>query len=128
MKLWISILILSLSIISLCVWDSVYTQNVFNTMEEKSKNIYSSLLVDDISNPDIQDSIIELNDYWTEKMDILCISISRKDMQIVSDYIQYLYASIFNQSQEDAITYSRLLNYNIKGLRELVGISLINLV
>lgn len=128
MKLWISILILSLSIIGLCVWDSVYTQNVFNTMEEKSENIYSSLLVGEISNPDIKDSIIELNDYWTEKMDILCISISRKDMQIVSDYIQYLYASIFNQSQEDAITYSRLLNYNIKGLRELVGISLINLV
>lgn len=128
MKLWISILILSLSIIGLCVWDSVYTQNVFNTMEEKSENIYSSLLVGEISNPDIKDSIIELNDYWTEKMDILCISISRKDMQIVSDYIQYLYASIFNQSQEDALTYSRLLNYNIKGLRELVGISLINLV
>ena len=128
MKLWISILILSLSIIGLCVWDSVYTQKIFNTMEEKSENIYSSLLVSDISNPDIQDSIIELNAYWTEKMDILCISISRKDMQIVSDYIQYLYASIFNQSQEDAITYSRLLNYNIKGLRELVGISLINLV
>ena len=61
-------------------------------------------------------------------MDTLCISISRKDLQPVSDYLQYLCASIKNENQEDAVTYSRLLNYNIIGLKETTGISWINLL
>ena len=61
-------------------------------------------------------------------MDTLCISISRKDLQPVSDYMQYLYTSIHNNNQEDAVTYSRLLNYNIIGLKEQIGINFINLL
>ena len=71
---------------------------------------------------------MNLNDFWTQKMDILSISISRKDLQPISDYLQYLYSSIHNNSQEDAITYSRLLHYNVMGLKEAVGISAINLI
>ena len=128
MKLWITILILSLSVTGLCVWDTIHTNNVFSILETKSSYIYKTLEEDDISNEKIQKEILDLNDFWTKKMDTLCISISRKDLQPVSDYLQYLCASILNQSQEDAITYSRLLNYNIIGLKEITGISCINLL
>lgn len=128
MKIWISILTLFLACTALIVWDTIHTNQVFDTMEQESSSIYSSLLDDDISNPDIQNSIYNLNDYWTKKMDALCVSISRKDLQTVSDYLQYLYASIHNENQEDAITYSRLLYYNIVGLKELTGITMLNLL
>ena len=59
-------------------------------------------------------------------MDTLSVSISRKDMMPISDYLQYLYSSITNQNQEDAITYSRLLFYTASGLNEATDISLIN--
>ena len=61
-------------------------------------------------------------------MDTLSISISRKDMQPISDYLQYLCSSIKNDSQEEAITYSRLLNYNVLGLKETLGLSWVNLL
>lgn len=128
MKLWIPMLILALAVSGLCVWDSVHTNKIFTTLEQKSDYIYSALNTSDISNKEIQTEILNLNDYWTKKMDTLCISISRKDLQPVSDYLQYLCASITNQNNEDAITYSRLLNYNIVGLKEISGITFINLL
>ena len=128
MKLWIPMTILALAVISLCTWDMINTNKVFNTLEKRSDAIYTALQSTDITNENIQDEILDLNDYWTKKMDTLCISISRKDMQPISDYLQYLCASIKNENQEDAITYSRLLNYNIVGLKETIGINFVNLL
>lgn len=128
MKVWISMLILFLSVTGLCIWDGIYTQKVFSKLENDSKEIHDALLTTSIKNLDIQNSIFELNDYWTEKMDILCISISRKDLQPVSDFLQYLCASIINENQEDAITYSLLLNYNIIGLNQSTGTNFMNLL
>ncbi|MBR6778976.1 MAG: hypothetical protein IKM43_02355 [Clostridia bacterium] len=128
MKTWIPILILLLAVTGLCIWDSVHTIKVFNRMESESEYIYDALLNRPITDEEIQSRIINLNDYWTEKMDTLSVSISRKDMQPVSDYLQYLYASIINESQDDAVTYSRLLHYNLEGLREVIGIDMLNLL
>ena len=128
MKLWIWILILTSAVVTLCICDGINTKKVFTKMEAESNIIYEYLLKDDISNNDIQTHIINLNDYWTKKMDILSISISRKDMQPVSDYLQYLASSIINNNQEDAITYSRLLSYNVLGLKESSQFSSLNLL
>ncbi len=128
MKLWVWILILATSVGALCIWDGINTQTVFNKMETESNRIYEALLVDDISNEQIQENIINLNYYWTQKMDTLSVSISRKDMQPISDYLQYLTSSITNNNQEDAITYSRLLHYNVEGIKETNGIKWINLL
>ena len=64
--------------------------------ERESNEIYETILTTEISNKDLQKRIFDLNDYWTEKMDILSVSISRKDMQPISDYLQYLCSSIIN--------------------------------
>ena len=126
MKLWIPMSILAIALISLCIWDGFQTKTVFNEMENRTSSIYNTILVSSIDNENLKDDIFELNDYWTEKMDTLCISISRQDLQPISDYLQYLYASCISNNQEDAITYSRLLYYNVVGLKETTGINLIN--
>ena len=128
MKLWIPMLVLFFAVSCLCVWDTIHTNQIFSTLEAKSTNIYEKLQDGEITNNKIQEEILSLNAFWTKKMDTLCISISRKDLQPVSDYLQYLCASIKNESQEDAITYSRLLNYNIIGLKEATGVSWVNLL
>lgn len=119
---------LALGVCGLCVWDGINTNRIFNHMEERSDYIYSYLTSSSIENSEIAEEIISLNDYWTQKMDILSVSISRKDLQPVSDYLQYLHSSILNKNQEDAVTYSRLLNYNIVGLCESNGICFLNLL
>lgn len=126
MKIWIPMTVIFLSITALCVWDGILTNSIFDTMEQESLSIYNSVVEGDISNEQIKNKINSLNEYWTEKMDTLCISISRKDLQPISDYLQYLYSSTLNENQEDAITYSRLLHYNIEGLKESTGINFIN--
>ena len=126
MKIWIPMTIIFLAILSLCVWDGVLTYQIFNKLENKSSKIYHLILENDISDESIKNEIYELNTYWTKKMDTLCISISRKDLQPISDYLQYLYAATINNSQEDAVTYSRLLHYNVEGLQESTGINFIN--
>ena len=128
MKLWIPMLTLALAVVGLCVWDTIHTSKVLSKMESESSHLHTTLLSEDITDPELQKKINDLNDYWTKKMDILSISISRKDMQPISDYLQYLCSSIINNNQEDAITYSRLLNYNVTGLYETIGISFVNLI
>ena len=128
MKLWIPMLILTFAVSALCVWDTIHTNKVFANLETKSGYIYNSLQEQNVSIGELEKEILNLNAYWTKKMDTLCVSISRKDLQPVSDYLQYLCSSIKNQNQEDAITYSRLLNYNIIGLKESSGISCINIL
>ncbi len=128
MKSYISLVVLLIAVLSLGIWDGTYTQKVFDHMKNESGAIYESLLSTEITDENLQNQINDLNDYWTEKMDVLCISISRKDLQVVSDYLQYLCSSIINENQEDAITYSRLLNYNIIGLGQTTGINFINIL
>ena len=128
MKLWISMLILFLAVTGVCIWDSIHTSNILNKMEEESSRIYTIITTNDLNNVNLTQDVENLNDYWTQKMDILSISISRKDMQPISDYLQYLCAAIFNNNQEEAVTYSRLLAYNTEGLQEATQISHINLL
>ena len=93
MKSWIYILILFLSVSALCIWDGINTSKIFDNSINKSEKIYNSLLTSTIENEEIKNHIHELNEYWTKKMDTLVISISRKDLQPVSDYLQYIYST-----------------------------------
>ena len=128
MKLWIAMITILIAVTGICVYDSIHTKNVFEHMVEESEMI-SSALIDgtQITNERLSERIQNLTDYWTDNMDMLCLSISRKDMQPISDYLQYLNSAIINENQEDAITYSLLLDYNIKGLTQSTGISILNL-
>ena len=128
MKLWIPMLVLFLAVTGVTIWDSLHTANVLNNMENKTNEIYRLLTTEELDNLNLSTELEDLNNYWTKKMDILSISISRKDLQPVSDYLQYLCAAIINHNQEDAVTYSRLLSYNVKGLSEATQISHINLL
>ena len=127
-KLWIYMTILLIAVTGLCVWDTIHTEQVFKNLEVRSNVIYEKVISTEISDENLKTEIEELNSFWTEKMDTLCISISRKDLQPISDYLQYLYASTINENQEDAITYARLLMYNVKGLKETTGVTLLNLL
>ncbi len=128
MKTFIPMLLIFLAVTVLCIWDSIHIDKTFEYLEKESTEIYTSTLNTDITDAELGKRINNLNIYWTKEMDKLCISISRKDLQIVSDYLQYLCTAVINENQEDAITYSRLLNYNIQGLNQANGISTLTLL
>ena len=97
-------------------------------MEQQAATMQILILNSEEIPTSLQFDVENLNDYWTKKMDILSISISRKDMQPISDYLQYLASAIINNNREEAITYSRLLSYNVQGLKESVLFSHLNLL
>ena len=116
---------LLVAVSGLCLWDSIHTTKTLNYMQSQSEIIYNKTLSEnEITN--LKTEVEDLNSYWTKKMDILSISISRKDMQPISDYLQYLASAITNNSKEDAVTYSRLLSYNIVGLKDTTKLSSLN--
>lgn len=128
MKSFIAVTVLTLIVNALCFWDIWYTQKVFKYMNNESSTIHQLLLAEDICDSVLIERINNIDKYWTKKMDVLCISISRKDLQPVSDHIQFLKSSISNNDQETAITYSLLLKYNVEGLKEISGFSLVNIL
>ena len=128
MKSFIAVTVLTILVNALCLWDVWHTEKVFKHMNNESTAIHEALLVDDITDPALAERIDNLDKYWTKKMDFLCISISRKDLQPVSDHIQFLKSSISNDDQDTAVTYSLLLKYNVEGLKEISGFSLMNIL
>lgn len=128
MKSFIAVTILTIVVNMLCIWDVWHTQKVFKHMNSESSAIHQLLLTEDITDPSLAKRINDIDEYWTKKMDVLCISISRKDLQPVSDHIQFLKSSISNNDQETAVTYSLLLKYNVEGLKEISGFSLVNIL
>lgn len=128
MKIWLPIIILLLSVTGLCLWDGIHTTKAFDALQNEGTAIYEEVVATGIENENLKQRIYNFNDFWTKKMDTLSVSISRKDLQPVSDYIQYLYAAAINENQEEAVTYSRLIHYNLIGLRECYGINWINLL
>ena len=128
MKQFFSILIITIIVNALCIWDLCFTQDVFKTMKKESDQIYEALLTTPISDRDVGKKIIELKEYWTDKMNVLVVSISRKDLQPISDYLNYLDSAITNNDQDSAVTYALHLKYNVEGLHETVGFSFSNLV
>lgn len=127
MKVWIPMLILFLAVCGLCIWDGVHTNRIFKHMESESNAIYISLS-ENKNLENLSDKAEDLNSYWTKEMDILCISISRKDLQPVSDYLQYLCSSLLILDYENALIYARLLHYNLEGLMQTNGIEMLNLL
>ena len=127
MKNWAPITILILAVVALCVWDGVYTSKTFKTLNNKCEEVYNLIQTGNEDFNYLSLKVEEINNYWTKHTDILCISISRKDLQPISDYLQYLASSINNKSLEDCLTYARILDYNVKGLSEAYGISFANL-
>ncbi len=123
----VPIFILIFAVIGFVVWESVNTHQVFNHLTKESDAIYLQLESGEIDEP-LEQKIGNLNNYWTKEMDKLAISISKKDLQPVSDYLQYLVAAVKNDSADDALTYARLLDYNIDGLKEASGITWLNLL
>ena len=123
----IPLFILIIAVTIFIVWEGVNTHQVMNELTSQSEAIYSELQSGEL-NEDITNKIIKLENYWTKKMDTLAISISKKDLQPVSDYLQYLVSAVKNDSVEDALTYARLLDYNVAGLKEANGISWMNLL
>ena len=128
MKNFIAVTILTIAVNALCLWDVYNTKSIFKYMNKESTAIHQALLVEDITDPQLAQRIDNLDKYWTKKMDILCISISRKDLQPVSDHIQFLKSSISNNDQDTAVTYSLLLKYNVEGLKEISGFSFVNIL
>ena len=128
MKTWVYMLVLVIACTGLIIWDGIHTDKVFDYLHAETSEIHSALLTTDVADEDLKERINSLDKYWTKKMDTLCISISRKDLQPISDYLQYLRTAMINESQEDAITYSALLAYNVEGLKEVTGISGMNLL
>lgn len=128
MKQFIAIFIISILVNVLCLWDYIFSQKVFTHMQTQSNEIYTSLLTTPVTDEEVSTKILELKDYWTDKMNTLVVSISRKDLQPVSDYLQFLDSAITNNDQESAITYALLLKYNVEGLHEISGFSFVNLL
>ena len=111
--------IMALAIMFVVVSLSGPTYSLFFNAESTNTFNYNTGILDlqFIEDEQIKNDIYDLNEYWTKKMDTIVVSISRKDLQPVSDYLQYLYAATINNNQEEAITYSRLLHYNLIGLK-----------
>lgn len=128
MKVWGLMIVLLLLVAGLCIYDGINNKQVFDHMVSESTAIYDGIYKNENISNETLTKAKKLNAYWTEKMDTLCISISRKDLQPISDYIQYLISAIENSSLEDARTYSRLLNYNIIGIQETTGFTIINIL
>ncbi len=128
MKQVLAIIIVFIISTVMIVLDAVYVKKTFDTLQIKVDNICTEIKEYDIADDRLMTSAKDLEDFWTKKMDRLCISISRKDLQPISDYIQFIKTAIYNKDKESAITYSEILDYNVEGIYQSNEISIVNII
>ncbi|MDD4350838.1 MAG: DUF4363 family protein [Clostridia bacterium] len=131
MKNSISIIIIFLLINALCIWDIIFVNNTLEYMHTQTHDIFDFVVYNDISDSEnyetIRSQVVALEKYWESKENALCLVISRKDMQPITDHLQYLRSAIILHSQEDAITHSRLLHANVKTVDKITEFRLDNI-
>lgn len=128
MKQVIAIILIFLASISIIIWDTVYVKSVFSYMKEETQIIKEVSISVEPKNEKFKEKIEKVDEFWTKHMDNLCISIPRKDLQVIADHLQFILTAIENDDKDSLVTYSALLHHNLYGLMESNTFTLINII
>lgn len=128
MKTEYSILILFVLISALCIWDIIYTNRSFDYMEKEGEEIYVYSMQNDVDYEALSLRLEKLHNYWNDTEGILCLIISRKDMQAVGEQLEFLCSASSLENKEEVIIHSRQFYFSIISLSQNTRLNIRNIL
>ena len=89
MKKIISVLVISAMLLTAVILEQVFVQNTLNTLLAKIETFDAKIAnVTDIDTQTLINLSTDIDEYWTEKEKILCLSINHNDLNKVGEQIK----------------------------------------
>lgn len=126
-RYWI-ILLLGFAIIGAVVWEQIYVVNTIDNLKSKTSALYDTIFnSDNVNTNQIINSVEELDDYWKERENFLCIIFNHKDIEKVGEQITKLTVLTLQNSKQEAEYEVELLKYYVEGYEHIMGVTFQNI-
>lgn len=128
MKRIIAVIVITLVIIGLAIWELLYIDSTIDVMNAKCGEIYTEISTQTTVTDKLSQQVDNIEKYWLKREKTLCLVISHKDMSNIGDYIGYLKASVRNDNLADCQTYALLLRENMRYLGHMISFNFENIL
>ena len=124
MKKIISVLVISALLLTAVVLEQVFVQNTLNTLLVKIETFDTEISkVADINTKALVDISTELDQYWTEKEKVLCLSINHNDLNKVGEQIKKIVVYVNQNNKDDCIYELEILKFYAKSYKHVMEIN-----
>lgn len=124
MKKFILILVVTLALIGVAIWEQITVNTYLNDVEEKSKYLIEiTTNVTNIQTEEIIEKVEELEESWTKQEQILCLFANHKDMRDLCIEIQKLRGNIEVNQYEDFTASLKVIYHLCNDYHKIMGTS-----
>ncbi|MBR4124435.1 MAG: DUF4363 family protein [Clostridia bacterium] len=129
MKKIISVLVISAMLLTAVILEQVFVQNTLDTLLAKIDTFDAEIQkVSDINSQTLLNLGKDLDEYWTEKEKILCLSINHNDLNKVGEQIKKIVVYVDQNNKDDCIYELEILKFYAKSYKHVMEITPQNLL
>ena len=129
MKKIISVLVISALLLTAVVLEQVFVQNTLDTLLAKIDTFDTEIQkVSDINSQTLLNLGKDLDEYWTEKEKILCLSINHNDLNKVGEQIKKIVVYVKQNRKDDCIYELDTLKFYAESYKHVMEITPQNLL
>lgn len=128
MKRGILVIIIALLLLGGIIWEQIYVNDCIVNIKEKTTNLYNLIFNSEgVVNETIINKTEELDKYWKDKENWLCLVINHKDMEQIGEQITKL-TILTKQNDLKQCEYEvELLKYYVEGSEHILCVTFQNI-
>ena len=124
MKKVISVLIVAVLLVILVVLEQIYIHNTFDNMIEKIIVLDTEIAsVETIKNQSIMEKIDDIDAYWVERENIICLSMNQNELNKIGEQIKKVKVYIEQDNKDDCIYELDTLLFYVKSFKKIMEIT-----
>lgn len=124
MKKIIPVTIITILLITVVIMEQLFVHSTLSSLKAKVDDIdYAIKNNSEIDNENIITNINNLDEYWTSKERILCLSINHNDLNSIGEQIKKIKAYISQNKKEEALLEIELLIFYIDNYSHVMEIT-----
>lgn len=128
MKRILIIILITIILLTGIIWEQIYINDSLNGLKNRTTNVYELITTNQtINTENIIDHVEELDEFWKDRENWLCLVINHKDMEKVGEQITKLTSLTRQNSKEDAEYEVELLKYYVEGYEHIMNLTFQNI-
>ena len=124
----VTVIIVTILLVALVVIEQIFVQNTLDTMIERSLMLNETIeYLENINTIELNNSIEELDKFWTKKEKILCLSINHNDLNRIGEQIKRVKIYILQNKKNECVVEIEALIFYAKSYKHVMEIDFQNI-
>ena len=129
MKKIVWVLIITVLLLAIVIGEQIFVDNTLNTLIEKIETVNTKIdLTENVEGEEITQSLQEIDDFWTEKENVLCLFINHNDLSKVGETIKRVKNYAQNNNKEETLIELDVLKFYAESYKHVMEINPQNLL